>query len=428
MASQTFSFKYGRGTLSFPIENARSLSVLQGRPMPPIEDLPAAFLRAVGCDAIASAPLCDLLSPKDKVTLVISDITRLWMRQDRIVALLVSYLTDTLGLPPAHIAVLVALGTHRPMTQEELQQLVTPAVYERVDVYNHDCLADDLVYVGTTSRGTAVKVNPLCVGRKVILIGGTVHHLMSGFGGGRKSVLPGVSAKSTIVQNHLHCLHPTEPRSADTIGMAVLEGNPVHEDMTEAAALVGPVFGLNIVANGEGQQCALCCGHWQKAWEQSCRVVHENFGLPIDHLADVVVVSCGGYPKDLNLYQAVKSLLNAAQALKPGGTLVFLAECPEGGGAPDFFDWIHSLDRNTLDADLRAAFTIAGYIFYASVEAIDRCQVKMLSAIDPLVASRMHLSAYDELDALLADVSFSGKDVYVMPFGGFTVPYLVPAQ
>lgn len=425
MASQTFSFKYGRGSLSFPIENARSLSVLQGRPMPPIDDLPAAFLHAVTDGAIDSAPLCELLSPEDRVTIVISDITRLWMRQDRVVSLLVSYLTESLGLPPDQISVLVALGTHRPMTESELIQLVTPAVYERISVYNHDCMANDLVYVGTTSRGTEVKVNPLCVGRKVILIGGTVHHLMSGFGGGRKSILPGVSAKSTIVQNHLHCLHESEPRSADTIGMAVLAGNPVHEDMTEAAAFVSPVFGINIVANGEGQQCALCCGHWQKAWEQSCRVVHKNFGLPIDRLADVVVVSCGGYPKDLNLYQGVKSLLNAAQALKPGGTMVFLAECSEGGGAPDFFDWIHSLDRNTLDADLRAAFTIAGYIFYASVEAIDRCQVKMLSAIDPSTASRMHLTAYDDLAALRADVDFTGKDVYVMPFGGFTVPYLV---
>ena len=83
-----------------------------------------------------------------------------------------------------------------------------------------------------------------------------------------------------------------------------------------------------------------------------------------------------------------------------------------------------ALDAGTLDRDLRAAFTIAGYIFYASVEKIDRCQVKMLSDIDPSIASRMHLQAFSSLDALLQTVDFSGKDVYVMPFGGFTVPYL----
>ena len=293
----------------------------------------------------------------------------------QIVSLLTAYLTETLGVPHENIAILVALGTHRPMTEEELKTLVTPEVYARFAVFNHDCLADDLVFVGTTARGTEVRVNPLCVGRKVIVISGTVHHLMSGFGGGRKSILPGVSAKRTIVQNHLHCLHETEPRSADTIGMAKLTGNPVHEDMAEAASFVAPVFGISIVSNAEGQHCALCCGDFAAAWGQSCRLVHQNFGLPISRLADVVGVSCGGFPKDLNLYQAVKSLLNAAQALKPGGTMVFLAQCPEGGGAPDFFDWIHALDRGTLDRDLRAAFTIAGYIFYASVEAIDRCPV-----------------------------------------------------
>lgn len=425
MASQSFSFQYGRQTLSFSIENARSIEVLSGRPILPIEDLDAAFLHAVTDGAIDSPPLSRLVSAEDQITIVISDITRFWMRQDLIVSRLVRYLTQTLGVKRENIVILVALGTHRPMTEEEMRRLVTPEIYQSVRVENHDCQSESLVYVGTTSRGTQMRVNPLCVNRKVILVGGTVHHLMSGFGGGRKSILPGVCAKSTIAQNHLHCLHETEPRSADTIGMAKLLHNPVNEDMLEAAAFVSPVFGINIVSNAEGQHCALLCGHWQTAWEESCRVVHQNFGLPIRHLADTVVVSCGGYPKDLNLYQAVKSLLNAAQALKPGGTMVFLAECPEGGGAPDFFDWIHSLDRGTLDADLRAAFTIAGYIFYASVEAIDRCHVKMLSAIDPSIAGRMHLTAYDSLPALLDSLDFTGQDVYVMPYGGFTVPYLV---
>ncbi|MFR4008139.1 MAG: lactate racemase domain-containing protein [Christensenellales bacterium] len=160
------------------------------------------------------------------------------MRQDLIVSRLVRYLTQTLGVKRENIVILVALGTHRPMTEEEMRRLVTPEIYQSVRVENHDCQSESLVYVGTTSRGTQVRVNPLCVNRKVILIGGTVHHLMSGFGGGRKSILPGVCAKSTIAQNHLHCLHETEPRSADTIGMAKLLHNPVNEDMLEAAAFV----------------------------------------------------------------------------------------------------------------------------------------------------------------------------------------------
>lgn len=95
--------------------------------------------------------------------------------------------------------------------------------------------------------------------------------------------------------------------------------------------------------------------------------------------ADIVIASCGGYPKDINLYQGIKTLLNMGQAVKPGGTMIFIAQCPDGGGAPDFFDWSRSLKTDSLDADLRAGFTIAGYIFYAGCEVIQNSRVLMLT-------------------------------------------------
>ena len=144
MASQRFSFKYGKEQLSLSIEHARSIRVLEGAPLPPLGDLPQAFLHGI-TDGAIGAPLKDRLCPQDKITIVISDITRFWMRQDKIVALLTSYLTDTLGIPRENIAILVALGTHRPMTEEELKTLVTPEVYARFAVSNHNCMADDLV-------------------------------------------------------------------------------------------------------------------------------------------------------------------------------------------------------------------------------------------------------------------------------------------
>jgi nickel-dependent lactate racemase len=261
------------------------------------------------------------------------------------------------------------------------------------------------------------------VGRKVILLCGTVHHLMSGFGGGRKSILPGVSSQETISQNHIHSLDPAAPRSNTLIGMGVLKGNPVHEDMVEAAQLVDPAFSINLVVNSRQELCALYCGHWLHAWEESCHTVQELFGLPIGKKADVVIASCGGYPKDINLYQAVKTLLNASQALKDGGTLVFLAECREGGGTPAFFDWISPLKEGRLDEALRAGFTISGYIFYAACEAIARGKVLMLTQLKPDVVAPMALEAFDNIAALSKKLDLSGKDVYVMTYGGAVVPY-----
>ncbi len=422
------SLKYGDGEAALSLEGASSVAFLQENPSPVIADLPSAFLQAVTSGCVGSPPLHEVINPWDKVTVLISDITRYWMRQDKICPLLADFLCNEIGVSKENITFLVALGTHRPQTEAELEKLVSPQVYQSFQTLNHDCSASDLVTAGMTSRGTVVRVSPLVVGRRVILLGGTVHHLMSGFGGGRKSILPGVSGEDTIFQNHIHALDPYAKRSSPKIGMGVLDGNPVHEDMVEAARLVEPAFGINLVVNSHQEHCAIIAGHWLSAWEESCRAVQAYFGLPIAKKADVVIASCGGYPKDINLYQAVKTLLNASQALEDGGTLVFLAECREGGGTPAFFDWIKPLIEGRLDEALRQDFTISGYIFYAACEAIAKARVLMLTKIPSGIVAPMGLHAYDDLAALEKQLDVKGKDVYIMPYGGSIVPFLADGK
>lgn len=419
---RTFFLKYGERDVEIPIQGAHSIQVLQENPMKEIEDLRAAFYKAVEQEPIDSLPLSQLIGKDDLVTLVVSDITRAWMHQDQIVEPLVSFLHETCKVPYAHMVILIALGTHRPNTEEEMKQIISPAVYENVQVINHNCDAPDLVYVGTTSRGTRVEVNPLVVGRKVILIGGTVHHLMAGFGGGRKSVLPGVSSRRSIRENHERALSPTEKKTDDKVGSGKLSLNPIHEDMDEAAALVAPVFGINLVVASSGKHSGLFCGNWRTAWEASCRYQKQCYEVPVDHLADVVIVSCGGYPKDINLYQAIKSPLNAINAMKPGGTLLFLAECRDGGGAKDYFDWIRPLKEGRLDEALRADFTIGGYIFYATCEWLRRGNIFLMSELPPELVKEMNITSAPQIETLLKQIDFTGKDVYVVPYGGYVLP------
>lgn len=419
---RTFFLKYGERDVEIPIQGAHSIQVLQENPMKEIEDLRAAFYKAVEQEPIDSLPLSQLIGKDDLVTLVVSDITRAWMHQDQIVEPLVSFLHETCKVPYAHMVILIALGTHRPNTEEEMKQIVSPAVYENVQVINHNCDAPDLVYVGTTSRGTRVEVNPLVVGRKVILIGGTVHHLMAGFGGGRKSILPGVSSRRSIRENHERALSPTEKKTDDKVGSGKLSLNPIHEDMDEAAALVAPVFGMNLVVASSGKHSGLFCGNWRTAWEASCRYQKQCYEVPVDHLADVVIVSCGGYPKDINLYQAIKSPLNAINAMKPGGTLLFLAECRDGGGAKDYFDWIRPLKEGRLDEALRADFTIGGYIFYATCEWLRRGNIFLMSELPPELVKEMNITSAPQIETLLKQIDFTGKDVYVVPYGGYVLP------
>ena len=422
-----YSLKYGKSEVSFVLDGARSIQMLTENPMNTIEDIHAAFLKAISTDVIESPALDQLVSPEDQITIVISDMTRFWMRQDIICEELVRYLNEVIGIPFEHIVVLIGLGTHHQNTPADQKVLTGAYVYDHVAaVVDHDCDAPDLVDIGTTSYGTRVLINPLSVGRKVICIGGTVHHLMAGYGGGRKSIVPGIAGRETIRHNHAMALDPQCEQSDPRVGPGKFNNNPINEDMREAGALLHPVFGINIVVNSASRHSGLFCGDFDAAWRESCKYVQQCYGLPIKDQADVVFVSCGGFPKDLNFYQGSKSLFNAVRAVKPGGTLVMLAECSEGAGAKDFFDWLTPLREGHLDQSLREAFTIAGYIFYAACENIRKANILLLAGpkLDARIVNDMGIRKYDRMEDIMADIDIKDKDVYIIPYGGSVMPQL----
>lgn len=416
--------KYGKENIKFNLDGAKSVEILNEKPMEEIKDLKEAFVKSITTEVINSKPLNEIIDKDDKVTIVISDLTRFWQRQDLICEQLVNYLAEEIKVKYENMVVVVALGSHRKQSEEELCKLASKKVYDNVKVINHDCDADDLVRVGTTPSGTQVYVNPLVVGRKVIMITGTVHHIMAGFGGGRKSVIPGVAGRQTIRQNHIQSLSKTEKKSDPKVGARLLKNNPINEDMNEAGKLVDVSFGINIVVNSNSKHSKIICGDFHDAWLESCKYVDDAYGLPIKKEADIVIASCGGYPKDINLYQSTKSLFNATRAVKKGGTLILLAQCSEGGGAPDFFNWIEPLKRGVLDEELRKSFTIGGYIFYAACEAISKSNVYMLSSIDKEIVKDMKIIASDNIEELLNKIDYKNKDIYVIPYGGNVVPLL----
>ena len=419
------TLKYGEETKTLSIRGASSIETLLPRQMTEIEDLGQAFIEAVTDGAIDSPPLQQMVSPSDLVTIVVSDITRSWMRQDLIMPMLVGYLHDQIGVPYQNITILIALGTHRRSTPEEMVQICSEDVCRKVRVVDHDCDAPDLVTVGTTSRGTVVQVNPLVIGRKVIVLGGTVHHMMAGFGGGRKNILPGVAGRETIRQNHQRALDPEKAMSDARVGCCKLRDNPIHEDMMEAAGMVPVAYSLNLVVSTGGKHAGIFGGSLDAAWKASCEFQRACYELPIDHQADIVVCSSGGYPKDMNLYQGCKGMLNAMRALKPGGVMLWLCKCPEGGGAPDYFNWLVPLREGRLDQALRADFTIGGYIFYLTCEQLHLAShVYTLTELDAELVRPMGIEASNELSQLLEKIDFTGKSVYLLPFAGSVVPII----
>ena len=419
-----YSFAYGKGTVTVPLDERQMLGVLHGKEVPPLPDLRAALWESLD-HPIDSAPLRALAKPRQKIALVVSDITRFWMRQDLVIPHLTAYLTDACGVDPSDVTIIVANGTHIGGSEYELRTLVTDAVYDRFRVENHDCKADDLVYLGTTAHDTPVWVNhTVATADLVICLGACAHHIMAGFGGGRKSILPGVSGLQTIRHNHAYSLDAARLCSNPAIGNGVLDGNPLHEDMCEAAAMIPHLFMVNLVMNAQMQLASIFSGHWLHAWEAGCKQVDAYYKVEIPALADVIVASCGGFPKDISLYQGTKTIDNVESGVKPGGTIILFIEAPEGGGPEEYFGWAKNLQDGTIEQRLREAFTVAGYIFFQNCEQAQRSNILLYSTIPDACVAPMGMHAYSDLNALLQAAELDGKSIYVIPNGATVIPHL----
>jgi len=373
MALRDFQLKYGKGTVSFRIPREQVLYELQGKDYPALADLQKAYRQALD-RPLDSPPLREIVKPGQKVVVTISDITRGWQRNDRVLPILLETLNEA-GIPDAQITILIVVGAHRLNTEEEFVELCGKEACHRVRVVNHDCWDEkNMVYLGKTSRGTEVAVNRIArEADKLILTGGVIYHYMSGYGGGRKSILPGLSSIKTIRQNHLWAMAPavgsgSNPRAAS----GKTRGNEVHEDMMEIAGFVKPDFIVNTVPNLNGEIAGVFAGNWVSAWMEATRLVDEIFGVEIKEEADIVIATAGGYPKDINLYQTGKTMDNAYYAMKKGGAAIILSECPDILEPREFSQWLEYPTTLELEKALRANFSIAGWVALKEQECNDK--------------------------------------------------------
>jgi nickel-dependent lactate racemase len=428
MAHKKFSLKYGRKEISFDIPEQELLYELTGWNRPACEDLSEAYLNALD-HPVDSPPLGEIIKPADKVAIIVSDITRAWQRNDLTLPILLDYLNGV-GVADSQVSIIIGVGAHRQNSEEEFIELCSQEVCKRVRVVNHDAYdSANMVELGTTSRGTSVAVNRIVADAdRVILTGGVIYHYMAGFGGGRKSILPGVSSLKTIQQNHLLCLTDkvgggTNPSTAT----GITSGSPMHEDMMEAAAFVEPDFLINVVPNIDGKITEIYTGNWVSAWQQACRMVARIFGVPIEAKADIVIASAGGYPKDINLYQSQKTIDNAVYAMRPGGVAVILAQCPLISDPPEFFDWFRYPDIPSLEAAARENFLISGWLATRQMEYKNQGTIILLTEKENMeMARRAHVEPVSTIGAAL-ELAYHKCDtpapqITIMPSGANTFP------
>ena len=421
-----YTFAYGEGTVRASLPEEQVLGVLTGKAVPPLEDIGDALGQALD-HPVEAEPLTSFARSGHRVAIVISDITRFWMRQDLVVPHLIRYLNERCGVPDRDIVIVVATGTHAHGTDEEMKRLITPEVFGRIRSVYHDCQAEDLTEIGVTPHGNRILINhEVAAADRVICLGACSHHVMAGYGGGRKSILPGVSALSTIRYNHLFSLDEKEFRSSSRIGNCVTRGNPLNEDMCEAAGLLPHLFMISLVMNADMKLAAVIAGHYLRSWEAGCRMIDSFYKITVPQKADAVIASCGGYPKDMSLYQGTKCIDNVEFCLKKGGTLILMMEARDGGGPEEFFGWNRNLLDGTFEHRLRTQFTIPGYIFLLSCEQARRYRIMLLSTIPAETLRPIGMESYQDMDTLLKAADLSGKSIYVIPNGNTVMP--IPAD
>jgi len=411
------SVRYGKREEIFNLKVP--YNVITAKPAEAIRDVTGKVKQVLDAPS-GTLPFQQLFSPGESVVIIVSDITRLSLHNERFLPIILNEL-NAAGIPDRDISIVTATGDHRPHTCEEHQLLLGEKVSQRVKVLDHNCHADDLAYLGETSRGTKVWINRTVYNAdKVILTGGISYHPLAGFGGGRKSVCPGVCGYETIQQNHCLALNAVEGE----VETGILDKNPVALDMVQVTAMLKPDFLLNVVVNEHGEYIGIVGGHWRKAFLEGTKIVEEAFGIEISERASVVIASCGGYPKDIQLYQAIKTLINAYYASTEEGTIVLVAECSDGAGSDDYLSWFDFGNYHHMAAQLGAHFTMPGHVALLTAKVARERTVYLVSGLNPGLVKKVGFKPAVSVDEALEQISKNKETdfIHIMPYGSITVP------
>ena len=369
-------------------------------------------------EPIGAKKLSELAVGKKKVAIVSSDITRpmpTWTALPPVLDEL-----DRAGVKREDITVVLALGSHRRHTEEERKKLLGEC-YGAVRCV--DSSDEGYVHMGTTPRGTPVDIAKAVAEADFrICMGNIEYHYFAGYSGGAKAIMPGVSTRDAIQANHRHMVEEGAVAGR-------LEGNPLREDIESALEFCPVDFIVNVVLDEHKQIVRAVAGDVTLAHREGCRFLDRFYRKEIPELADIVLVSQGGAPKDLNLYQTQKALDNAKHAVKPGGVVVLVGSCREGLGEKTFEEWMTGAETpEELVERVRKDFKLGGHKAAAIALVLRNADIYLVSEMEDSFVESIFMKPFHTVqDAVDAAFAAKGSDarVLVMPYGGSTLPVLV---
>lgn len=408
-------FGFGKQKMPVTIADKHLVAVLKPNPVP-VELTGADEVRRSLDAPIGSARLRERVHAGQKIAVVTSDITR--PVPSRVILPEILGELNAGGIPDEDIIIVFALGSHREHTDDEKRRLAGDTVYDRIRCIDLD--ASDCVHLGETSRRTPVDIfRPVAEADFRVCIGNIEYHYFAGYSGGMKAIMPGVSTRAAIQSNHSRMVEPEAAAGR-------LHGNPIREDIDEVAEFCPADFIVNVVLDEKKEIIHCVSGHYLEAHRAGCNFLDRLYKVEIPHRAGIVVVSAGGYPKDINMYQAQKALYNAQFSVKEGGVIIWVASCTEGLGGKTFENWMTG-HRQACDmiSHIRKDFQLGGHKAASIAMVLQKARVMLVSDLPADFVKSIHLEPYADVESALKaalDAAGGAAGIIAMPYGGSTLP------
>lgn len=414
---------YGKGRLKAEVPDFVHTEVVGPRYVKGLPDQLLA-VKAALANPMHFPPLAESVCEGQKVAIIFSDITRSTPYH----ILLPPLLQALDHLPDDHITFFCANGTHRQATLEELVTILGKEVTERFRiVQNNASDPSQHKYVGTTSSGNRILLNREILEYDLRILTGFIEpHFFAGFSGGGKALMPGMASLETVRNNHaIRNLNHPNTRWGHT------SGNPLWEDVMEAAELASPLFLLNITLNRDKEITGVFAGDLREAHSKGSAFAKETAMAPLKEPFDIVITSNSGYPLDLNIYQSVKGMSAAERVVKEGGSIIMVSECWDGIPAGSDYEIIlNSVDKveslmefiGEHETELQDTWQV---YFQAMIQM--KADVFLFSKLDPETVKNAHLKPVSNTSSLvlqLVEKYGPHTRICVLPEGPHTIPYL----
>ena len=417
------SLAYGKSTIQFEVPDKFEFEIIKPIRKQSISET-GSFDNIIN-DALSN-PIENFalkeVRPKDKIAIAINDKTRP-VPLNKILPHLLGYLSS-LGAKNDQITIIVAVGTHTPMPDDEFNYLVNEDIINNYHIITHNC--DDnnnLIFKGYTSRNTPVFINKTFINSDIKIVVGHIepHHFM-GYSGGIKSAAIGLSGRSTINKNHEMLLDTN-------CSVGQYYNNPMRMDIEEIGDLIGVDCALNVILDENKNIIFALFGKPRDVMRKGIQLSDSTCRVKVQKKCDLVITSPGGYPKDINLYQSQKAISHASIMTRDNGYILLVAECIEGSGSSLFEKFVMDIScyEDAINKFMSMGFMIGPHKAFQIAREAARVNLLIKSSINDHLSRRFLLTPVSDIESTLKEITnkdSSVKNIGIMPNAINTIPQI----